>query len=170
VGGDGTVLRFRRYGTVDREGCLTLFDANCPAAFAPNERGEYEAFLDAQAEAEAYEVCVMDDEIVGAFGLGGDGALRLRWIMVHPQRQGRGIGTSVMDRVREAALAVARDEAQRGAAQKGGDSARGGGAVVQIAASHRSAPFFARFGARPVRVTPDGWGPGMHRIDMELTV
>jgi hypothetical protein len=41
---------------------------------------------------------------------------------------------------------------------------------IRIAASHRSAPFFARFGAETVRETPDGWGPGMHRIDMELTV
>ena len=150
----GAGLRFRQYVPSDRHGCLALFDANCPSAFAPNERDEYEAFLD--GEAEAYEVCVMEGEVVGAFGLGVDAMLRLRWIMVHPQRQGRGIGTSVMRRVREVAGASRRD---------GGDEV-----VVHIAASHRSAPFFARFGARPVRETTDGWGPGMHRIDMELVV
>jgi hypothetical protein len=40
--------------------------------------------------------------------------------------------------------------------------------VLRIAASHKSAPFFAGFGAEAVAETPDGWGPGMHRIDMEL--
>ena len=152
----GSTLRFRGYRAADRDGCLALFDANCPSAFAPNERAEYEAFLDDAAG--AYEVCVMDDEIVGAFGLGGDPALRLRWIMVHPQRQGLGIGTRVMGRVREAAGEAARDAAQPDHAS------------VHIAASHRSAPFFARFGARVVGETPDGWGPGMHRIDMVLPV
>ena len=44
----------------------------------------------------------------------------------------------------------------------------GDGRPVSIAASHKSAPFFARFGARIVETTPDGWGPGMHRVDMEL--
>jgi GNAT superfamily N-acetyltransferase len=148
----GSTLRFRGYRAADRGGCLALFDANCPSAFAPNERAEYEAFLD--EEAGAYEVCVMNDEIVGAFGLGGDEALRLRWIMVHPQRQGLGIGTRVMGRVREVA----------------GEDAQPDHALVHIAASHRSAPFFARFGARAVREIPDGWGPGMHRIDMVLPV
>jgi hypothetical protein len=28
-------------------------------------------------------------------------------------------------------------------------------------------PFFSRFGARPVTHTPDGFGPEMHRVDME---
>jgi hypothetical protein len=41
-----------------------------------------------------------------------------------------------------------------------------GGGRVKIAASHLSAPFFAKFGAVPLRTTDDGWGPGMHRVDM----
>ncbi len=43
-----------------------------------------------------------------------------------------------------------------------------GAAVLHMAASHRSAPFFARFGARETATTPHGWGPDMHRVDMEL--
>ena len=39
---------------------------------------------------------------------------------------------------------------------------------IVIAASHLSAPFFVKFGAVVVSETHDGWGPGMHRWDMEL--
>jgi hypothetical protein len=40
--------------------------------------------------------------------------------------------------------------------------------AIDIAASHLSAPFFTRFGAKEVRCTKDGWGAGMHRVDMLL--
>jgi hypothetical protein len=43
-----------------------------------------------------------------------------------------------------------------------------GSRIVRISASHKSAPFFERFGAEPTSVTEDGWGPGMHRVQMEL--
>jgi hypothetical protein len=39
---------------------------------------------------------------------------------------------------------------------------------IDIAASHKSAAFFARYGAVELRRTQDGWGPGMDRVDMEL--
>ena len=42
--------------------------------------------------------------------------------------------------------------------------------VIDIAASHLSAPFFARFGANEVSFTREGWGPAMHRVDMELAL
>ena len=38
-------MQFRAYQPADREACLALFDENCPAFFAPNEREDYEAFL-----------------------------------------------------------------------------------------------------------------------------
>jgi hypothetical protein len=65
--------------------------------------------------------------------------------------QGSGVGRMIM-------ADVLRDAAARGAH------------AVDIAASHKSAPFFARFGALERGRTDDGWGPGMHRVDMELVV
>ncbi len=41
---------------------------------------------------------------------------------------------------------------------------------LHIAASHKSAPFFARFGAQETATTPNGWGRDMHRVDMELVL
>lgn len=140
---------FRPYTSVDKAACLSIFDQNCPSFFAANERADFETFLD--SEPNAYEICVIDDQIVGAFGLFGDGTKRrsLNWLMIDPQSQGRGIGSAIMGRVLRLGQA-------------------NGVSIVDIAASHKSAPFFARFGAESIATTRDGWGLGMNRVDMEL--
>jgi len=144
-----TNITFRLYALADLESCLGLFDANCPEFFAPNERDHYADFL--QASPDGYELCVVNDRVVGAFGLiGGDTRRRsLNWIMLDPQSQGLGVGSAIMDRVAKLGTAAGLE-------------------LVNIAASHKSAPFFARFGAVTATMTQDGWGPGMHRVDMEL--
>ena len=130
---------------------MAIFDANCPEFFAPNERQAYAAFLDSSAE--GYEVCELDGRIVGAFGLSFDepGAATLNWIMLDPDAQGIGIGSAIMQRI----IGLAR---------------RPGARTLNIAASQKSAPFFASFGAEIVARTDDGWGPGMHRVDMQLSL
>lgn len=142
-------VTFRPYSGNDRETCLGLFDANCPEFFAPNERADYLSFLEKVPS--GYELCLIEGEVAGAFGLIGDAGSRrrLNWIMLNPQFQGRGGGRAIMDRV--AALAASKKVQ-----------------VVEIAASQKSAPFFARFGAVTLRIIENGWGAGMHRVDMEL--
>lgn len=142
-------LSWAAFTREQRAACLAVFDANCPEFFAPNERADYEAFLD--DEPTGYEVCLVEGAVVGAFGLfdAGPGRGRLNWILLDPRRKGLGIGTAAMERVQ-------------------GQARERGIAVIEIAASHKSAGFFARFGAVEVRTTSDGWGPGMHRVDMEL--
>ena len=141
---------FRRYQDADREICLRLFDENCPAVFAPNERGDYERFLTERGS--EYQLCALDDRIVGAYGLCPDGheRLGLRWVMLSPRVQRQGLGSAIMARVL--------------------DDVRRAGVTLRISASHKSAPFFARFGAVERSTIPDGWGPGMHRVEMELPI
>lgn len=142
-------MTFRPFQPADTAACLALFDANCPASFAPNERDEYVVFLSNLPG--PYEVCVIDDAVVGAAGLApdGPGALAIRWIVIAREHQGRGLGRAVMQQLMDLA-------ATRGIAR------------VDIATSQHSAPFFAKFGAVRLSVIEDGWGPGMHRIDMVL--
>lgn len=141
------------YRPEHRAGCLAMFDANCPDFFAPNERADFVTFLD--EEGEGYRVCLDEAGQVaagfGVYGRGESGRVSLNWILVDPTRQGGGWGRGIMDRTLELARA-----------------ARAG--TIDIAASHRSAPFFARFGAVETGRIADGWGPGMHRVDMELAV
>lgn len=142
-------ILFRPYCSVDFQACIDIFDANCPDYFAPNERDDYQEFLEGAAE--GYQVCEVDGRVLGAFGLLGDGSeeKRLNWILLDPQSQGVGIGLKIMERVIELART----------SQTG---------TVRIAASQKSAPFFARFGATTTLSTKDGWGPGMDRVDMVL--
>ena len=145
-------LQFTPFVTRQRAACLALFDQNCPDYFAPNERADYEAFLDGSPD--GYRVVEIDGQVVAAFGLmqtAVAGRCRLSWIMVAKDAQGSGVGRLIMAEVLRDA--VARDAS-----------------TVDIAASHKSAPFFARFGALERARTDDGWGPGMHRIDMELPI
>lgn len=144
-----TTVAFRPYTHADRQACLELFDENCPEFFAPNERDDYANFLD--AEPEGYEACIVGDRIAGAFGLiaGNARRMHLNWILLDPKFQGLGIGSAIMGRITTLAMAA-------------------GTHVVDIAASHKSASFFAKFGAAATATTRDGWGPGMHRVDMEL--
>jgi GNAT superfamily N-acetyltransferase len=144
-----TDILFRRYCSADSTVCIGIFDANCPAYFAPNERRDYAEFLDEVPH--DYEVCEVDGRVLGAFGLMVDdnNEKRLSWIMLDPRSQGLGIGMKIMERV----IQLGRESDTR---------------AVRIAASHKSATFFAKFGATTTTSTRNGWGPGMHRIDMIL--
>ena len=145
----GHAWTFVPFESSHRAGCLTLFDQNCPEYFAPNERADYESFLDTTPA--DYRVALRGNLVVAAFGLlpsSRSGPRRLAWILVAPDAQGTGLGRGMMHE--------ARAEAETAEAL-----------VIDIAASHKSAPFFAKFGARAIVETLDGWGPGMHRVDME---
>lgn len=142
---------FRAYGVEDREACLSIFDENCPKYFAPNEREDYGEFLD-QSPA-GYELCLSDGVVVGAYGLTGEDPERrgLNWILLSPRAQGLGLGAAVMERV----LGLANERGIR---------------RIDIAASHLSRGFFEKYGAVAIDESIDGWGPGMHRIDMVLAL
>ena len=144
-------VTFRGYLSTDKAACLELFDANCPEYFAPNERKDYENFL--AANPENYELCFVARPLVGAFGLMHDGAVdrNLRWVLLEPSSQGLGIGAMIMERVIL-------------------NASESGARVVNIAASHKSVPFFAKFVSTKVTVTANGWGPGLDRDDMVLSL
>jgi GNAT superfamily N-acetyltransferase len=144
-------LRFRPFDLSDRSECLALFDANCPTFFAPNERDDYESFLSANHL--SYKVCLDESGIVGAFGVYpiDSSNAALHWILLAPDMHGRGLGSAIMGE------AIREMEAS-------------GRSLLHISASHKSAPFFERFGANALSMIPNGWGPGMHRVEMQLAI
>ncbi len=143
-------LAVRPFDDADRPRCLALFDANCPRFFAPNERDDFLAYLAGRAH--EYRVCERDGAAVAAFGIAkGMERASLNWIMVDPAAQGSGVG-------REMIVATVAEAKAMGAT------------AIDIAASHLSAPFFERFGARELAREENGWGPGMHRVEMELRI
>ena len=144
------IISFRDFQPADIDSCLALFDLNSPAFFAPNERQDYFQFLEWVKH--GYFLGMLDQAIVATYGLyftADKTRAQLAWIIVSPHLQGSGIGSEMMHRV----LSKARAECAK---------------VLEIKASHLSAPFFAKFGAVGDPLIPDGWGKGMHRIDMNL--
>jgi N-acetylglutamate synthase-like GNAT family acetyltransferase len=145
----GSKPQFRPFEATDKKSCLTLFDRNSPEYFSPNERMEYAQFLDSRPD--YYQVCILDNHVIGAYGIytASGSCASLHWILFSPPVQGHGLGSIVMS------LAIEELKEKKIP-------------LLNISASHKSAPFFARFGAKDIKTTPDGWGHGMHRIDMEL--
>ena len=135
-----------------KEHCLSLFDLNSPDFFAANERSDFSDFLNKADD--SYLIVLLDGELVGCFGLSETGYERqgrISWIMADPNRHGQGIGRSMMDWIISRSIDLSIEE-------------------LLIAASHISEPFFARFGAERIAYRANGWGDGMHRVDMRLCI
>ncbi|WP_082869079.1 GNAT family N-acetyltransferase [Oleiphilus sp. HI0125] len=116
--------------------------------FAENERADYAQFLDAVPD--GYRVGVIKDAVTAAYGMRVDETARARivWIMVAPSSAGSGVGTEIMNNAKSFAVEASAP-------------------VIDIAASHLSAPFFAKHGAVVLSETQDDWGQGMLRVDMD---
>lgn len=143
---------FEPYHPIYQAECLSLFDINCPEFFSPNERADYIDFL--AKVGVKYLVVKTDKKIIAAFGVLETEVpkhYRLNWIMVDKKCHGIGIGKAIMQEAARLAQLY-------------------GASKINIAASHISAPFFARYGAKKVSYIEHGWGENMHRVDMELDI
>ncbi len=143
-------LIFENYDASYFADCLDLFDLNCPSYFAPNERNDYVSFL--RSHPGCYKLGLSQGKLVAAFGVDIEdqfGRARITWIMVCPNSKGRGVGAKMMHYAKKILEGKNVD-------------------VIDIAASHLSEPFFSKFGAIRVGFQSDGWGKGIHRVDMEL--
>lgn len=144
-------MKFVPYSAKHYEGCLALFDENCPAYFAENEREDYASYLKTMGN--PYKVLEgPEGALIAAYGVAfieAERRARVTWIMVSPKGQGTGVGRHMMEEI----IACAVDMKAT---------------ALDIATSQHAAAFFAKFGARETRVIKDGWAKGMHRIDMEL--
>lgn len=144
----------RSYRHEDLDACLSIFDGNAPSFFSIDERAEFKTFLaEVDLETSPYIVLVLDGSVVACGGLSLDpdkGVASLSWGMVDQAFQGRGLGT----RLTEERLKLARSSAQI--------------AELVLATSQHTAGFYRRHGFEVVKVTPDGFAPGMDRYDMKL--
>ena len=143
-------LIFKDYSKSYFNECLSLFDKNCPQYFATNERNDYINFLETPSK--NYKVGFVAKAVTAVFGFDIDTInerARITWIMTDPSAHSKGLGTEMIHYAKK----MAREHKLK---------------IIDIAASHLSAPFFAKFGAITTREIKDGWGVNMHRIDMEL--
>lgn len=145
--------RVRRYADGDRAACLALFDGNVPDFFAPAERVPFATFLDRHAAEWAFQVVERDGRLVACGGhrVAADGATAdFCWGMVDRAQHRTGLGSLLTD----ARLRAARSTP--------------GVTQVRLDTSQRTRAFYERFGFVVAQVVPNGYAPGLDRVDMLL--
>jgi GNAT superfamily N-acetyltransferase len=160
----------RLYTPDDQGACLRIFRANIPRYFLTQEEPDFLAYLAdpgphyAVVEAVAEEAAGTTGSegrepsdarrIVGCGGpaMDADGTWSVCWMMVDPELQGRGLGRRMVAHCR---AVVARESP---------------GGVLRLDTSQHTEGFYHRMGFETVSRTEDGYGPGMHRIEMRQVV
>jgi len=147
-------VTLRPYEPTDRDACLAVLRSNLPEYAAPHEVEDFARFLDRfTAWDVVYEVGSRDGEVVACGGFARDaakGEATFCWGLVRRDLHRQGIGT----RLTLTRLARLVDH----------EGVEG----VRLDTSQRTAAFFARFGFRDDKVTPDGYTAGLHRHDMSM--
>lgn len=144
-------MEVRPYAPTDRDSCLALFDSNTPDNFAPQERADFEAWLD--GEPEHYVVLEHEGTVVacGGFALPEPGSTdaRLTWGMVGRLWHRQGLGRFLlMYRMRELGKTAAVVQ------------------TVSLETTQHAAPFFASQGFRVEHSVKDGYAPGLDKLEM----
>ena len=142
------------YTPADHDACLAVFDTNVPRYFLKSERAGFESFL---AELPGpYLVMTDDDGVVvacGGYAMNDEpGRADLCWGMVRQEKHRKGLGRTLTHRRIDAAKA---DPNVR---------------VIALECSQHTTGFYERFGFRVTDVEPDGFGPGLDRCEMRLTI
>jgi [ribosomal protein S18]-alanine N-acetyltransferase len=87
----------RPYTPADKEPLLYLLQLNTPTYFAEAEENDYAQYLDKYTE--EYFVFEEAGKIIGAGGINyfpEDNLARISWDVIHPNFQGKGIGTQLL--------------------------------------------------------------------------
>ena len=143
-------LIFSDYHPSDRPTCSALFERNCPAYFAIEERSAYQAFL--EAEPKQYWLAWTDNVAVACYGVTIERDVAgIDWIMVDPSHQSKGVGDAMVKR--------AFDLFNKHNVKE-----------VKVATSQHANRFFERYGLVETSTTLHGWGQGMHKIDMVMSL
>jgi [ribosomal protein S18]-alanine N-acetyltransferase len=85
----------RKYDEKDKPDLIKLLRLNTPRFFAPSEEKDFIDYLNGHSE--NYYVIEESNEIIGAgginYGFDNGTTTRISWDMIHPEKQGKGIGT-----------------------------------------------------------------------------
>ena len=142
-------LQFKNYSMESYDHCIGLFDLNCPEFFAPIEKNDYNQFLNQTKEG---YITIHDDSIlIGAYGVHKTSvrSASQSWTLIHPDYQSSGIGRLIMQRIFAYMKKNDIDD-------------------LSLSTSQHTEAFFMKFGARRIDFIENGWGEGLHRIEMKI--
>ena len=143
-------MTIRLYTPADKAACLAIFDSNMPQYFMPEERQQFEDWLDKE-DREVYYVMTDNDQIVACGGIYIDTELNVAgqaWGMVLNSLHKRGYGKALtLHRIKEM-------------------DARFSHLDQHLGTSQHTAPFYEKMGYTTVEVIKEGFGPGLDHYKM----
>ena len=143
-------MTIRLYTPADKAACLAIFDSNMPQYFMPEERQQFEDWLDKENR-EVYYVMTDNDQIVACGGIYIDTELNVAgqaWGMVLNSLHKRGYGKALtLHRIKEM-------------------DARFSHLDQHLGTSQHTAPFYEKMGYTTVEVIKEGFGPGLDHYKM----
>jgi ribosomal-protein-alanine N-acetyltransferase len=143
------MLLLRRYQHSDLPQLIELFLLNTPTYFHEKEQQDLEEYL--QTEVEEYFVMEDEGKVVAGGGCNAEeGTGWLSWYLVHPDRQGQGLGK----RLAKHSL----DVLQANPFVTG----------IEVRTSQLVFPFYEKLGFKLISTEDDHWGPGFHLYHMRL--
>ena len=141
-------MKLRDYEARDFERCMAIARSNVPEFLDASEPAIFERFLRTKIGAEGiwYAVIEIDDVVQACGGLSKepDGHRNMLWGLVHRSVHRQGLGSR---------LTKERIE-------------RAGGDEIRMDTSQHTAAFYERFGFVATGREENGYGPGLHRIEM----
>ncbi|MCW3467121.1 GNAT family N-acetyltransferase [Chitinophaga nivalis] len=144
-----TDIEIRPYTATDKFDVLTLLQLNTPRFFSPEEEEDLIHYLD--HEAEQYFVVTRHYQIIGAGGINltdNNQTGKISWDFLHPDFQGKGIGSRLLQYRIEKLKAVA------------------GIKTIRVRTSQLAYGFYEKNGFVLQEITKDYWAKGYDMYDM----
>ena len=149
---DRTSWKLTPYGEEHRTACIAIFDSNLPEYVADYERELFTSFVDKGA-CPYFVVEATGGEIIACGGYAvTDGEARMCWGLVRRDLHRRGVGRFLL----VSRLLRIHEEC--------------GDIRVTLDTSHKTSAFFERFGFHVLERIEDGYRPGLHKLEMALTL
>ncbi len=144
----------RKYVPSDFLAVLTLIQLNSPKYFHPSEEKDLIKYL--KLDLEEYYVVEIAGQLVGAgginFGFSNGETARISWDLIHPDWQGKGIGSGLtLFRINEI--------------KKNSKVIK-----IEVRTSQLVYAFYQKLGFELVESIDDYWGKGLHLYRMEQNV
>lgn len=154
------MMKIRLYKAADRDACIAIFNSNVPLYFDATEIRGLHHWLNAKDRGElayktnkqeVYYVLEENGVVVGCAGYyipESEARANMVWGMVQRNEHKKGFGSILLEyRIQQ----IKNTEP---------------GLRITLDTSQHCNTFFEKFGFQTTKITPDGYGQGLHRYDM----
>lgn len=146
-------MNIRQYTKEDHSSIINLLLLNSPKFFAPIEKEDLKNYLEKNSE--HYKVLTIQNKIIATGGfnfISTENLVRISWDIVHPQHQGRGLGTTLLNYRMNLIRKLY------------------GNINIVVRTSQMAFRFYAKHGFKTISVHKNYWADGFDMYYVELTL